>query len=89
MQEPAEPDALALALLADAVHAVVPVAGTEEREPVHADREALVERARAVLEERRLLVGDHRLEEGVVFALVERRSVEEGDDLVEDPDVAA
>lgn len=30
-QEPAKPDALALALLADAVHAVVPVAAEDQR----------------------------------------------------------
>ena len=52
VQEPAEPDALALAAVADPVHAVVPVAGADQRQAVRADGEAAVERARAVLEER-------------------------------------
>jgi hypothetical protein len=34
IEEPAEPDALALALFADAVHAVVPVAGAHQRQAV-------------------------------------------------------
>ena len=38
VQEPAQPDALAPALVADAVHPVVPVAGPDERQPVRADR---------------------------------------------------
>ena len=87
MQEPAEPDALALALGADPVHAVVPVARAEERERVDADREARIERARAVLEEGRLVVGDHRLEERLVLALPQRRAVEERDPFVEDPQI--
>ena len=33
-EEPAEPHALAAALVADAVHAVVPVAGADQRQPV-------------------------------------------------------
>ena len=37
VQEPPQPDALALALLADAVHPVVPVAGADQRQAVGAD----------------------------------------------------
>ena len=56
-QEPAEPDALALALLADAVHAVVPVAAEDQRQAVGAGAlDGEVERARAVLVERRRLL---------------------------------
>ena len=44
VQEPAEPDALALALVADPVHAVVPVAGADQRQAVRADRQAAIER---------------------------------------------
>ena len=52
VQEPAEPDALAPALGADSIHPIVPVAGADQRQAVAADREAPVERACAVLEER-------------------------------------
>ena len=38
MEEPTEPDALALALFADAVHAVVPIARAHERQPMPAHR---------------------------------------------------
>ena len=40
VEEPAEPDALALAARADAVHAVVPVSRAHERQSMAADREA-------------------------------------------------
>ena len=89
MQEPAEPDALAPAALADPVHAVVPVAGADQRQAVRAGQSRLlVEAARAVLEERRRLVGRPRLEERVVLAGRERRALEERNDLVEDRRVA-
>ena len=38
VQEPAQPDALAAALVADPVHAVVPVARPDQRQAVGADR---------------------------------------------------
>src|SRR5690606_1069022 len=69
-QEPAEPHALALAAFADPVHAVIPVAGADERQAVLAgERQALVEATGAMLEERRLLVRDVGHEEGIVLAL--------------------
>ena len=46
VEEPAEPNAFAFALFADAVHAVVPVAGADERKSVAADRPGS-DRARA------------------------------------------
>ena len=55
VEEPAEPDALAPPLLADSVHPVVPVAGPDERKAVTSNGQAPVERAGAVLEERRAL----------------------------------
>ena len=67
VKQPAEPDALALAKFADAVHAVVPVAGADQRQSVRADLEAGIEPARAVLEQRADLVGDRRVEEAVVL----------------------
>ena len=68
VQEPAQPDALALARLADAVHAVVPVAGADQRQAVRAGGEAEVEAARAMLEQRRRLVGLVGLEVEIVLA---------------------
>ena len=52
VQEPAEPDALSAAVVPDAIHAVVPIAGSHQREPMQADGEASVEGGRAVLEQR-------------------------------------
>ena len=51
MQEPAQPHALAPALIAHPVHAVVPVARPDQRQPVGADFEAPVERRRTVVEQ--------------------------------------
>ena len=84
VQKPAEPDALALATFADAVHAVVPVAGTDQRQAVDAEREALVKPARAVLEQRGDLVGNGGLEEAVVLAHREPRAFQEGNHLIQD-----
>src|SRR5262249_19959759 len=58
VQEPAEPDGLAASRGADPVHAVVPVARPDERETVLADGEAVIERPRTMLEQRRALVRD-------------------------------
>ena len=52
VQEEAEPRALAAALRPDAVHPVVPVAAADQRQPVRADGQALVDRANAMFEER-------------------------------------
>ena len=46
VQEEAEPDAFALPLLADAVHAVVPVAGAHQRQAVLAEQSAAASSAR-------------------------------------------
>ena len=59
-EEPAEPHAFAAAAVADAVHAVVPVAGADERQPVRAVVHRAVDGADAVLEERRALGGHAR-----------------------------
>src|SRR3989337_1157375 len=88
MQEPAEPDALAPAPLADPVHAVVPVARADQRQAVLAAGETLIEPARAVLEERRALFREHGLEVGVVLARPERPALEERNGLVQHRDAA-
>ena len=51
VQEPAEPNTLALALLSNAVHAVVPVARADQRKTVTADSEASVQRSGAMFKE--------------------------------------
>src|SRR5204863_2588628 len=50
-QEPAEPDALAAALVSDTVHAVVPVPGADQGKAMRADGEPTLDGADAVLVE--------------------------------------
>src|SRR5208282_675767 len=83
VEEPPEPGTLALARLADVVHAIVPVARPEQRDSVDANREALVERARAVFEDRAALLGDRGLKERFLLAGMQLRSVKEGDRFLE------
>jgi hypothetical protein len=52
MQEPTQPDALALALHSNPVHAVIPVAGSYQWKAMATDSEASVQRAGAVFKER-------------------------------------
>jgi len=51
MEEPTEPDALALAIFADAVHAAVPVASPDQGQPMTAKCKALVEGAGTMFEQ--------------------------------------
>ena len=88
MDEPAQPHALALARLADAVHAVVPVSCAHQRQAVRAGGEREVEAARAMLEQRRHFVGLAGLEIEIVVGRLERRAVDERHRLVEDGHVA-
>ncbi len=60
VQEEREPDAFALAVLADQVHAVVPVAAAHQRQAVGAETQAVVDRADAMLVERADVVGNLR-----------------------------
>ena len=57
VEEEAQPDAFALALLADQVHAVVPVAGAHQRQAVRAEAQAVSDGAHAVLVQAGRLVG--------------------------------
>src|SRR4030065_303975 len=50
-QEPRQPHAFATALLADQVHAVVPVAAAHQRQPVGTEAHAVLEGTHAVLVE--------------------------------------
>ena len=51
MQEPAQPHTFTPALLTDAIHAVVPVAGADQWQAMCADRQAGIESACAVFKE--------------------------------------
>src|SRR6185437_6447059 len=75
VQKPAEPDAFASSLVADPVHAVIPVSGANQRQTVATERKTLVERACAMFEQGGLLVGHGRLKEAIGFAVVEHRPV--------------
>src|SRR5262249_62194344 len=55
-QEPAVPNTLAFAARADAIHAIVPVAGSHQRQTVDAQPEAALQGAGAVLVEARLFL---------------------------------
>src|SRR3546814_607733 len=77
-QEPAQPRTLAPALFADAVHAVVPVAGTEQRQVVRTQRQAGVDGARAVFVQAGVGVGGGRPVVGFVHAWFEFGSFDEG-----------
>ena len=83
LQEPSEPDALALAFLADAVHAVVPVAGTEQRQTVLSDLQRVIEPPGAVLEQRGALLGDPGHEEGVMLLGMQGAAFEKRNPFVE------
>ena len=83
VEQPAEPDALASTEFADAVHAVVPVAGADQRQPVKPDIEAGIEAAGAVLEQRAGLIGRGRGEEAVVFAGLQKLAFQERNHLVQ------
>ncbi len=87
-EEPREPHALALALVADPVHAVVPVAAADQRQPVHAGRPAGLDRADAVLVDRLGGLGDRRLDVGVLLVERQSRGLDEGRALVEHARVA-
>jgi hypothetical protein len=88
VQEEAEPGALAAPLAADAVHAVVPVAGADQRQAVGAAGQPAVDGAQAVLEEGAPLGGHLRLQVGLVGSLGQRRRGEVGHHLVEHAGVA-
>ena len=81
--EKGEPDAFALAFRAHLVHAVVPVARADERQPVLADGDAALDGAHAVLvQARRFARARGQVVIGVVLG-VHRAAVEEVDRLVE------
>ena len=78
MQKPAEPNAFAGALFADAIHAVVPVASPHQGKPVDAERKAGVKGERAMFKQCHPPLGNDRRKETVVFAGIQRLTLEEG-----------
>ncbi len=83
MEQPTEPYALAATEFADAVHAVVPVAGADQRQPVKPDIEAGIEATGAVLEQRAGRIGRDRGEEAVVFVGLQTLAFQERNHLVQ------
>ena len=75
-EKPAQPDAFAPALVTDAVHAVVPIAGSDQGEAVAAHVEAPVQGPPAVFVQRRSLFRLRGLEVGLLLALLQGRPFE-------------
>ena len=88
VQDPREPHTLALAALADAIHAVIPVARAHQWQPMFADRQTLIERPRTVLIERGALFSNIGQEVGVVLAGLQGSSFEKLEILIEYRDIA-
>src|SRR4030088_1310591 len=77
-EKPGEPDTLALPMNPHSVHAVVPIAGSDEWKPVHARGGRAIERADAMLVECAGLVAPDRLLVGLLFIRCERSHAEVG-----------
>ena len=88
MQKEAEPGAFATTCRTHAVHAVVPVAGADERQAVRACRESFVDGPHAVFEEGGIRRRHVRPAVRFVRISGERRRLQEGHALVQDVRVA-
>ena len=87
VEEEAQPDALALASCAHHVHAVVPVAGTDERQVVLPDAQALQNGADTMVVQAGGLFGPAgQIVVGVLLRL-DRATLDEGDRLIQHPGV--
>src|SRR5579872_4491084 len=89
VQEPREPDALSLAMLSDAIHAVVPVARAHQRQTVAAHIQAAVERSGAMFEQRSTGLRYSRLEIGLALAFRQQLTFKEGNCFVQQGGVAS
>ncbi len=89
VEEPAQPDALAAALATDAIHAVVPIAASDQRQAVAAHGEAPVEGSRAMLVAATPGLRTRSARSTTPLVLGEARPVEPGDGFVEHRLVAA
>ena len=88
VQQPAEPDALALPQLADPVHAVVPITCAHQRQSAIANFEAGIESARAMLEQGADLVGHRWQEEAVMLCGPQKLAFQERHHSVEHGGIA-
>ena len=88
VKKESEPHALAFAGLADAVHAVVPVAGAKQGQPVRAGGRATVDGTNAVIEQRAGVAARPWRPVGLVLIGGEQRRFQERHAFIEDPDVA-
>src|SRR5882672_11189354 len=68
VQKPTEPDTFSLPMLADTVHAVIPIARPHQWQTVASHRETSVYCASAMLKQRRADLRNARLEIGLVLA---------------------
>ena len=83
VEKPADPDALAFALVPDAVHAVVPIARSHQRQTVHARLQATIKRAHAMLVEAARLGRDCGLRVSFILVCFQRRRFDERDHFIE------
>src|SRR5205085_3560424 len=88
VEKPTDPDALALAPVPDAVHAVVPIARTHQRQSMRARLQTPIKRARAVFVQRGCLSRNCWLRVRLVFVLFQRRRFDERDYFIEHSAVA-
>ena len=88
-QEPAQPHAFAAALMTDAIHAVVPIARSDERQPVGANGQSALDGADAVLVKGAALPRHLGLAIILELAGCQGRCFEERQPLIEQRDVAA
>src|SRR5579872_210046 len=88
LQEPTEPDTLAPTGLADAVHAVIPVSGTEQRQAMLPNLQAVIQSTGAMLEQRSALRRALRLKKRIVLSGLERGAGEKRNGLIEHGHIA-
>src|ERR1017187_129583 len=83
VQEPAQPDTLALAVLSNPVHAVVPVSGADQRKSMSADSEAAVQGSGAMFKQGCASLGNAGLEVGFELSRGERIAFQKGYGLIQ------
>ena len=86
--QPGQPDAFAMAVFANPVHAVVPIARSHQRQAVAAQRQAVVEGQRAMLVKAGEMIRHMRLEQAVMLAIAQPWAFEIGQALVPELAVA-
>src|ERR1039458_7798160 len=82
VQEPAEPDTFSLSLLADAIHAVIPIARAHQWQAMAANRETSIHGTRAMFKQGRAWFRNAWLEIGFVLAFGQYISFKERHDFI-------